>query len=280
MKTSLIQRSVLFIGIICLAITIPQFIIAQPTAEQLSDLIAQRNSQRIANIDQISITISPESGSFFPETTSRYVKIHRGGRDVLITEDADMDVGVLSGSFDDQLPKIIQAAHTISEVTLKGVSVYRVEVDDTDALNELGRDDSDIDFYDEDDITVVGASVWIHKTELYPVRMEMEQISPEGFIVNVTLDMEDYRDYSGLAIPHRITMKIDGFQDQFTDEDRIMMREYLQDIEEQLSELSESQRHVMEEQLRPQLEQFQAMLDGEFELNEMVFVVTDVKVNQ
>ncbi len=279
MKKKFILLSICFATVFVL-ITV-ELINAQPTAEQLSEQIAQRNSQRIANIDRLSITISPQNGGFFPETTSSYVKINRGGRDVLITEDSDMDVGVLSGSFDDQLPKIIRAAHTISTSILNGVSVYKIEVDDPDALNELGRDDSDIDFYDDDDdITVTGAVVWLHRTELYPVRMEMEQISPEGYSVQVTLDMDDYREYSGLAIPHRITMNIDGFQDQFTEEDKMLMQEYLRDIEEQLRELSDSQRQMMEDQLRPQLEQFQAMLDGEFEINEMVFIVTDVKVNE
>jgi hypothetical protein len=278
MKKEIIFRSV------CLALAygliIPFTAFAQPSADQLSDMIALKNSQRIANIDRLSITLSPENGGFFPETTSSYVKINRGGRDVLITEDADMDVGVLSGSFDDQLPKIIRAAHTISEVSLNGIAVYKAEVDDTDALNELGRDDSDIDYYDdEDDVMVTGAVIWIHRTELYPLRMEMEQISPEGYSVQVTLDMEDYREYQGLAIPHRIVMNIDGFQDQFTEEDKNMMREYLSDIEEQLQELSDSQREIMEDQLRPQLEQFQTMLDGDFEMNEMVFIVTNVAVN-
>lgn len=279
MTQSSTKQSALYLLFFLLIVS--QVALAQPSAEQLSDHIARKNSERISNIDQLTITISPESSSFFPETTSSYVKINRGGRDVLITEDADMDVGVLSGSFDDQLPKIIRAAHTISEVSLNGLSVYKAEIDDTDALNELGRDDSDIDFHeDEDDIIVMSATVWVHKTELYPVRMEMEQISPEGYSVNITLDMEDYREYRGLAIPHRIIMKIDGFQDQFTEDDMNMMREYLQDIEDQLSGLSETQREIMEEQLRPQLEQMQTMLDGGFEMNEMIFNVTDVKVNQ
>lgn len=279
MTQSSTKQSALYLLFFLLIVS--QVTLAQPSAEQLSDHIARKNSERISNIDQLTITISPESSSFFPETTSSYVKINRGGRDVLITEDADMDVGVLSGSFDDQLPKIIRAAHTISEVSLNGLSVYKAEIDDTDALNELGRDDSDIDFHeDEDDIIVMSATVWVHKTELYPVRMEMEQISPEGYSVNITLDMEDYREYRGLAIPHRIIMKIDGFQDQFTEDDMNMMREYLQDIEDQLSGLSETQREIMEEQLRPQLEQMQTMLDGGFEMNEMIFNVTDVKVNQ
>ncbi len=252
---------------------------AQPSPERLADQIAQKNSERIANIDNIMITVSPENGGFFPETTTSYEKVNRNGRDVLVAEDADLDLGILSGSFDDQMPRLIRAAHTITSESLDGRPVFKVEVDDTDALNDLGSDE---DFgFEDDEVVVINAIVWIDQAELYPLKIEMGQISEEGFEISVTITMGDYREYHGLTIPHRISMNIDGLDGQFSDEDMVMAREYMRELEEQLAELPVQQREMLEEQLRPQLEMFEAMLAGEgLGMGEMVFMVTDVQVNR
>ncbi|TVR19387.1 MAG: hypothetical protein EA391_00780 [Balneolaceae bacterium] len=255
-------------------------VLAQPSPQQLADQISAKNSERIAAIDNILITVSPENGGFFPETTTAYEKIYRDGRYILVAEEADMDIGMLSGAFDDQMPLLVRAAHTIISETYNGRPVYRVEVDDTDALNELGSEYDDYDYYEDEEV-VISAVIWIDQRELYPLRIDMEQLTEEGFEISVSLTMEDYREYSGLAIPHRITMKIDGIEDQFTDEDLAEARGYLRELEEQLALMPADQREMIENQLRPQMEMFEAMLEGDgFGLGDMVFVVTDVQVNR
>ena len=252
---------------------------AQPSADRLADQIAQKNSDRIAAIENIVITVTPENGGFFPVTVTAYEKINRNGRDVLVAEEADMDIGMLSGAFDDQMPKLVRAAHSITNERLHGKAVYRVEVDDTDALNDLGGAEAEFDF--EDEVVVVNAIVWIDQTELYPIKIEMVQLSEEGFEVSVSLTMEDYREYNGLAIPHRISMNVDGLEDQLSDEDLAEARGYLRELREQLEAMPQDQREMIEAQLRPQIEMFEAMLDGEgFGMGEMVFLVTDVQVNR
>ncbi|MCC5940376.1 MAG: hypothetical protein JJU37_02455 [Balneolaceae bacterium] len=252
---------------------------AQPSPDRLADQIAQKNSERIALIDNIVITVSPENGGFFPETVTAYEKVRRDGRDILTAEEADMDLGMLSGAFDDQMPRLVRAAHTITSERFNGRAVYKVEVDDTDALNDLGSEEADFGY--DDEVVVTNAIVWIDQNELYPVKIEMAQLSEEGFEISVTLTMEDYRDYSGLAIPHRITMNVDGIDEQFTDEDLASAREYLRELREQLDAMPQAQREMIEDQLRPQMEMFEAMLDGEgLGMGEMVFVVTDVQVNR
>lgn len=252
---------------------------AQPSPERLADQIAQKNSERISGIDNITITVSPENGGFFPITTTSYEKVNRDGRDILVAEEANMDVGVLSGAFDNQMPRLVRAAHTITSERLENAAVYKVEVDDTEALNELGADDPEFGL--DDEVVVTNAIVWIDQNELYPLKIEMTQLSEEGYEIVVTLTMSDYREHSGMAIPHRIAMKIDGLESQFAEEDLAMAREYIEEIEEQLNELPREQREMLEEQLRPQMEMFEAMLgeDG-FEMGEMVFLVSDVVVNR
>ena len=278
MKTSISLPVILFSFLFLILSTFQ--VLAQPSPQQLADRISAKNSERIAGIDNIVITVSPENGGFFPETTTAYEKVRRDGRDILVAEEADMDIGMLSGAFDDQMPRLVRAAHTISSEMYNGRAVYRVEVDDTDALNELGGDYDDFDYYEDEEV-VVSAVIWIDQRELYPLRIDMEQLTDEGFEISVSLTMDDYREYSGLAIPHRISMKIDGFEDQFTEEDLAEARGYLRELEEQLASMPADQREMVENQLRPQMEMFEAMLEGEgFGLGDMVLVVTDVQVNR
>jgi hypothetical protein len=257
---------------------LPAFLIAQPSPGELSEQVSEKNSQRIASVNSLTITIAPEEGDFFPETTTRYRKINRNGRDVLVTENTDMDLGVLSGAFDDQLPGLIFAAHTITPESMNGTDVYKIEVDDPDALFELGTEDTD---YAYDDVMVTRAVVWIDRSELYPLKLEMGQISEEGFEITVTLLMEDYRIHSGLPVPHRITMNVDGFEDQITGEDLAAIEQYLEDLQHELAQMSPQERELAKEELRPQIEQFQAILEsGGLEMGNMVFLITDVRINE
>jgi hypothetical protein len=264
--------------VIKMIVLAPVFLTAQPTPGQLADRLSALNSQRISEISTLTITVESEDGGFFPKTTTRYIKTNRDGSDVLITEDTDLDLGVLSGSFDDQFPGLIREAREISETTLNGSDVYKIEVDDADALFGLGTEDTE---YAYDDVTVTSAVVWIHKTEMYPLKLEMEQISDEGFYITVTLLMEEYREYSGLPLPHRITMKVDGLDQEIPDSDLEYLRQYLNELEAELQQLPSEQREMAEEQMRPQIEQLERMLEsGDMGMTDMVFVVTEVQINQ
>ncbi|MCC5906091.1 MAG: hypothetical protein JJU13_07800 [Balneolaceae bacterium] len=268
----------LVISTLAAILLIPIVTAAQQGPAELADRLNDIYSERISSINNLTITVASGNGDLFPETTTRYVKIYRDGRDVLVTEDIELDLGVLSGAFDGQLPALIRAAHTISNETLDGSDVYRIEVDDANALFELGTEDTE---YAYDDVTVTHAVVWMHRTKLYPLKLEMGQISEEGFNITVTLVMEDYRDYSGLPVPHRIEMKVDGMEDQIPESDLEYIRQYLDNLQSELEEMPEADREAAEIQMRPQIEQLQRFLEsGGVAMGGMVFVIRDVQVNQ
>ncbi len=266
------------ISTLAAVLIIPIIAAAQPGPAELADRLNDIYSERISSIDNLTITVAAENGDLFPETTTRYIKIYRDGRDVLVTEDIELDLGVLSGAFDGQLPALIRAAHTISHETLDGNDVYRIEVDDANALFELGTEDTE---YAYDDVSVTHAVVWMHRTKLYPLKLEMGQISEEGFNITVTLLMEDYHVYSGLPVPHRIEMKVDGMENQIPESDLEYIRQYLDNLQAELEEMPEADREAAEIQMRPQIEQLQRFLEsGGVAMGGMVFVIRDVQVNQ
>jgi hypothetical protein len=253
-------------------------LLAQPNPAQLADQISDRNIQRLANIETLSITVEPEGGGLIPATTTKYVKKTEGGRTWLEPEDEDYDTntGVLSGIFDDQMPKLVRGASSVVREQMDGYSVYKIFVDDADLLNELMDDDME---FTEDGVDVKNITIWIDSDELVARKVRFDQISDEGNEMIVEVIMSDYKNHSGLPIAHSIQFNIEGLDTQFTEEDRAEARKAMAALKEQLAQMPEAQRRMIEEQMKPQLERFEAMLESG-EMGRMALRVTDVRVNQ
>ncbi|TVR27202.1 MAG: hypothetical protein EA390_14090 [Balneolaceae bacterium] len=251
-------------------------LLAQPSPAQLADQISDRNMQRLANIETLFITVEPEGGGLIPATTTKYVKKTEGGRTWLEPEDEDYDTntGLLSGVFDDQMPKLVRSASSVEREQLDGYSVYKIFVDDADLLNEMMDDDME---FAEDEVKNI--TIWIDSDELVARKVRFDQISDEGHEMIVEVIMSDYQNHSGLPIAHSIQFNIEGLDAQFTEEDRAEARRAMAELEEQLAQMPEAQRRMIEEQMKPQLERFEAMLESG-EMGRMVLRVTDVRVNQ
>jgi hypothetical protein len=245
---------------------------------QLADQISDRNMQRLANIESLTITVEPEGGGLIPANTTRYIKMTENGRTWLAPEEDDFDTntGILSGVFDDQMPELVRGASSVSSEQLNGHSVYKIFIDDADLLNEMMDDDME---FSDGEADVKNITLWIDSSELIARKIRFEQLDETGNEINVEILMQEYQNHSGLPIAHTVHFNIEGLESQFTEEDIAEARKAMSELEQQLSQMPEAQRRMIEQQMKPQLERFEAMLESG-EMGKMVLRVTDVKVNQ
>ena len=276
-----------FIG---LALTALFFIIysvsavAQPTAAQLADQVDRINEERIAQIDRLEI-VSEITGGMLAgmETRSIYEKSTRDGRQVLVPVEVDdiSEIGEFSGQFDDMMGEMIRHASSIENDTYNGAVVYRVTVDDQEYLRQLGEtaafsaeelDEMDGEFMPE---SVV---IWIDRNELITYRVSMKQYIDEDIGITVHIKLSDYQNHSGLPIPHLMEMEVEGLDDLVSDEELAEARRAMAELEEQLEQMPPAQREMIEQQLRPQIERFEQMLE-QGELGSARIEIKEVIVN-
>lgn len=251
---------------------------AQPTPGQLADMILEMNSDRLSDITAVEITVQTED-NLIPQSTTRYIKQSENGRVWLRpeNEDPEIDSGLLSGVFDDQLPILISGAASIENEQLGEFSVYRVFIDDTDLLNTLVSDD--IEFEDmSGEMSVRAATVWLDREQLIARKLRFVQGDDSGKELIVEIHMEDYQVYSGLPVAHTVTFQFSGMETEFTDEEIAEARQGLEAFRQQLEQMPEAQRKMIEQQLQPQIERMESILNTG-EIGDMVFLVKEVRIN-
>ncbi|PWN07232.1 hypothetical protein [Rhodohalobacter mucosus] len=266
--------SILFIHLVI----VPALAAAQPAPGQLADMILEMNADRLSGIEAVEITVEAQD-NIIPASTTRYVKQSENGRVWLRpeNEDPEIDSGLLSGVFDDQLPILISGAESIENDQFNNFSVYRVFIDDADLLNTLVSDD--IEFEDTSaEMSVRSATVWLDREELIARKLRFVQGDDSGkeFIVDIL--MEDYQMHSGLPVAHTVTFQFSGMETEFTDEEIAEARRGLEAFRQQLEQMPEAQRKMIEEQMKPQIERMESILDTG-EIGDMVFLVQEVRVN-
>lgn len=250
---------------------------AQPGASELADEVLRLNSERLKNIDVLVITTEAEEGGFIPGSVTRYSKTERDGYAFLepVQDESEAGSGMLDGLFDDQMSSVIREADSVTEEQLSGYSVYKVVINDKEKLNELMSDDFE---FEEEQADIKQVTLWLDKEELISRKIYIEQENSEGAEVNMEVLMEDFQNYSGLPIAHTVHFFLEGLDEQFSEEDKEEARRAMEEMEDQLKGMPEVQRKMIEERLKPQMEQFRMMLDGE-EVGKMSFRVVDVQVN-
>lgn len=251
---------------------------AQPSPGQLADMIIERNTERLRSIDVLEITVVTEDG-VIPETTTRYVKRSEEGRVWLEPDESEpeVDSGLLSGVFDDQLPIIISGASSVENDRVGDFNVYRVFIDDADLLNSLISDQMEFDDV-SDEMEVKTATVWLDRDELIARKLKFDQTDGENRDLTIDILLDDYRNHSGLPVSHKVTFQISGLESQFSDQEIEEARRGMEEFRKQLEQMPEAQRRMIEQQMRPQIERMEMMLESG-EIGDMVFLVKEVKVN-
>lgn len=277
MNNKLVQVNAILAAVILSLISGPVF--AQPSANQLADEMLNKNAQWLSQVETMTMTMQLNEGSLIPEMTTRYVKkTGENGTPYLEIENEDameMDFSAMAGSAD-QMVKLIRGADSITRENLNGVETYRVFVNDRELLQSL--DQSEMEMEDME-IVFDRATIWMESGSLHIRQVVMEQTVNTDQEMKMTMNMDGYESYSGYPVPMKMTMKIDGIASQFSEEEIAEARQAMREMEQQLSQMPEAQRQAIERQIKPQMEQFERMLESDEGMT-MVMTVTDVRVNQ
>lgn len=253
------RKILLSVFTLVFALSTVELLKAQPSPNALADQIKQLTESRLSGINSIEIVTTTDMPMMPDEVVNVYVKQVVDGRAVLVQEtDDDSDHELVGGMYDGSFEEIIRGADSVSEDSYNGKRVYKVEISDRDLLNEYMEQDLD---FDEDDIVIEHATLWLDREKLVPLKMEYKSSPSVGITFRILA--EDYQEHSGLPIAHHIKIELDGLEDMFSDEEIAEAREMMREIEEQLAAMPESQRRMIERQMEGQMEQFQAMLEAE-----------------
>ena len=280
------------------ASTLTQTAAAQPSPSDLADRLAQAQQEHIRQIDRLQITNRITAGMFDgQQTTTTFVKVERDGRHVLEPVETDdfFDDDEITGFTGEIYIEMIRNASEIARDTRDGHQVYRVTIDDPeflagfeglDAIDEQMQDDFfddeeyyDDDYYDDDGFmdgeVPESVTLWVDRSELL-VRAVRISLGEEGVTVNYRFS--DYRTYSGLPVPMVTEVHIEGLEQYISEEDLAEAREAMREMEAQLEQMPEAQREMIRQQLQPQMERLEQMLESG-DMGKVRIEVVDVTVN-
>lgn len=253
--------------------------IAQPSAEQIAGEMTTKYEESLSQIETLSMTIEVNEGGLIPEMTTRYVKkTNENGTPYLDLENGDdmeMDFSAMAGSVD-QMVDLIRGAESITEESIAGIDTYKIYVNDSELLKSLDQSEMEME---EMEIVFDAATIWIEISTMNVRKIFMEQTVDGDKNMSMDMSLDDYQVFSGYPVPMSMTMKIGGMSSQFSEEEIAEAREAMREMEKQLSQMPEAQRDAIERQIKPQMEQFERMLETGEGMT-MNITVTDVKVNE
>lgn len=260
---------------------------AQPSPSDLADRLAQAQQEHIRQIDRLQITNRITAGMFDgQETTTTFVKVERDGRHVLEPVETDdfFDDDEIAGFTGEIYIEMIRNASEVASDARDGHQVYRITIDDPEFLAGLeGMEPLDEpmhdDFDDEDgfmdDQVPESVTLWVDRSDLL-IRAVRFSFGEEGVTVNYSFT--DYRTYSGLPVPMVTEVHIEGLDQLISEEDLAETREAMRQMEAQLEQMPEAQREMIRQQLQPQMERLEQMLESG-DMGKARIEVVDVKVN-
>ncbi|TVQ68866.1 MAG: hypothetical protein EA363_10470 [Balneolaceae bacterium] len=287
MPASLLSALALAVLLAASASTLTQTAAAQPSPSDLADRLAQAQQEHIRQIDRLQITNRITAGMFDgQETTSTFVKVERDGRYVLEPVETDdfFDDDEITGFTGEIYIEMIRNAGSIVRETHDGHQVYRVTVDDPEFLAGLeGMDPLDEpmydDFDDEDDFMAdqvpESVTVWVDRSEML-IRAVRFSFGEENVTVNYRFS--NYEVHSGLPVPMVTEVHIEGLEQLISEEDLAEAREAMKQMEAQLEQMPEAQREMIRQQIQPQMERLEQMLESG-DIGKARVEVVDVVVN-
>lgn len=271
-------HSNLFLSFLILSLTAVSAI-SQPSADRLAEEMMNKNAEWLSQIETLSMTMQMNEGGLIPDMTTRYVKkTNENGTPYLDLEDEEnmeMDFSAMAGSVD-QMVELIRGAESITEERVDGVNTYKIFVNDSELLKSL--DQSEMEMEDME-IVFDTATIWIESSTMYVRKVFMEQTVNGEQNMSMEMNLDEYQVHASYPIPMTMTMKIEGISSQFSDEEIAEARQAMSEMEKQLSQMPEGQREAIERQIKPQMEQFERMLESDEGMT-MKMTVTDVKVNE
>jgi hypothetical protein len=242
---------------------------AAQSAQSVLRTAFETYEQRVASIE--SYTVVQETMGV--QVENYFEKRLVDGRSVFRMP-GDADEGM--GDFYSKLDGYGQHARLQGRETLQGEECYVLAFDDLSQirLNE-GFEPQQGNFHprtgtfliDTDDLVVRRITIegeWEHEGTRHPSTM--------------IVHMQDYRTVDGMPYPFQTVVTVEGLPPSgMSEEDLQKARESMEELQKQMEQMSDQQRAMMEQMMKPQLEQMERMLQA----SQMEFsvLVKELRVN-
>ncbi|MGM0507057.1 MAG: hypothetical protein ACQER4_07720 [Bacteroidota bacterium] len=251
---------------------------AQVDRESLAQDLEELYQERLAGVTRLEITSVMEEGMMQGmESTTILEKVEVEGRPTLRQVDSEGEFeGLFEGMYDDVLPAIVRNATSITEETLDGSNGYRILVEDTEFLASLDPSDAMVDEEVAGDFELESAELFLD-AEMKLVRaVSFRQTGEGGEEITVHFRLSDYREHAGFPVPWDMEFELEGLDQMISEEQMAEARRAMEEMESQLEEMPEAQRQMIEEQIMPQMQQFEGLLNSD-EPGRAVMRVQDVQ---
>lgn len=243
--------------------------------EEIIDRMLADYSARIEGVEDYTLvqeTMGIETVMYFEKELVEGRPVLRLKRTTAMGQTAD------AGGDDAGFNEIYEVGHRLAEhatyVGTEQVDGNRVHVLSLEELDRIDFGRGSVD--GRSDFTPRTGKLFIDTDLLIPRRMEFagDARTEKGTSdVTMIVHLQDYREVSGMMIPHRTVATVQGLSEAADPE----MRKKYEEMQRQLAELPASQRAMAERMMKGQLEQIGKMMQGDALQVEML--VTDVRVN-
>lgn len=277
MDKNMLKQKSLILGFVALGLLMAGSAAAQPSPAELSEQMYQANEERLSGIESLELTVEMNmGGTVMNESTTRYVKEVNNGRSMLVMEKSGdlADSELVEGMYDGTLEELVAGAESVENDEVNGRNAYRLVIRDRELLNQIEGEAFEAD---EREFEIDKGTLWIDSDMLVPVRMIYEQEDGEPGI-SMEILMSDFETHSGLPVARTMSFEIEGIDQMFTEEEIAEARNAMKEMREQLDQMPEAQREMIENQMSGQIEKFEQMVEsGNAGSNSVK--VTSVKVN-
>lgn len=273
----MLKQKIWIFGFVAMGLLTAGSVAAQPAPAELSEQIYQANEERLSGIESLELTVEMNmAGTVMNESTTRYVKEVSNGRSMLVVEKTGAmdDSELVEGIYDGTLEELVSGAESIENDQVDGRSVYKLVIRDRELLNQMEGEAFDTD---EMEFEIDKGTLWIDRDMLVPVQMIYEQEDGEPGITMEIL-MSDFETHSGLPVARTMSFEMKGMDQMFTEEEIAEARNAMKEMREQLEQMPEAQREMIENQMSGQIEQFEQMIESGNAGSNTV-KVTSIKVN-
>ncbi len=252
------------------------------TAAQVFQTAMDRYASRMKGIE--SYTVVQDMMGF--ETTTYHSRVEGSDPPIYDTKVviAGQDLSSLSPAQKEQArspdmselyPELAKRASLKGSESVDGHETYVIEIDDLSGISVWQQSGEAGQSFEPKTMTM-----YLDKDQYVPRRVRIEgstDMNGKKSDITMVMNAGDYREVEGLLYPFHTTMHMEGMENAMSPEDRAQAQESLDQMEEQMKNMPEAQRKMMEKMMGGQMEKLKQMVGGGG--MDMEVSVKDVKVN-
>jgi hypothetical protein len=262
------------------ALAIPLAVTPAPaqSAGALLDRAFQAYEQRMSGVENYTVT----QRVMGIESTMRFEREMVDGRPTYRVASASAAGQTIpadgEGNLDDAYASfrmLRDRARLDGRETIDGASTHVLRVDDFSGVAGFAPSPAEGEF------TVESGRLFVDDEQHLLRGMTLEGVAVvdgQRHPVTMEMRMHDFREVGGMLHPFRTVIRTSGLAPTASAEEMAQARASMEELQQQMRSMPAAQREMMERMVRPQIEQFERMLEGE--AVEVQIEVVDVRVNE